>query len=177
MPAQAANTASKDFVIARVLDAPRDLVWRCFTQVEHLKQWWGPKGVKIAKANVDFRVGGSFHYAMQPPSGDIMWGKMAYREITPQDRIEFINSFSDEAGGVTRHPMAPGWPMQMLSTFIFEDMPDGKTKFTVRWSPYEATPEEQAIFDSDQSRVSMTNGWTGTLEKLEAYLATAKPGA
>jgi hypothetical protein len=55
-------------------------------------------------------------------------------------------------------------------------MPGGKTKFTVRWSPYEATPEEQAIFDSDQSRVSMTNGWSGTLEKLEAYLSAAKQG-
>ena len=174
MPDQAANTASKDFVISRVFDAPRDLLWRCFTQVEHLKQWWGPKGVRIGKANVDFRVGGSFHYAMQPPGGDIMWGKMAYREITPQDRIVFINSFSDETGGVTRHPMAPGWPMQMLSTFTFEDMPGGKTRFTVRWSPYEATPEEQATFDSDQSRVSMTNGWTGTLEQLEVYLAKAK---
>ena len=174
MPDQAANTASKDFVISRVFDAPRDLLWRCFTQVEHLKQWWGPKGVRIGKANVDFRVGGSFHYAMQPPGGDIMWGKMAYREITPQDRIVFINSFSDEDGGVTRHPMAPGWPMQMLSTFTFEDMPGGKTRFTVRWSPYEATPDEQATFDSDQSRVSMTNGWTGTLEQLEVYLAKAK---
>ena len=116
-----AEQARKDFVMSRVFDVPRDLVWRCFTEVEHLKQWWGPKGVRIAKANVEFRVGGSFHYAMQPPSGDVMWGKMAYREITPQDRIVFINSFSDEAGGVTRHPMAPGWPLQMLSAFTFEE--------------------------------------------------------
>ena len=174
MSAQANPMQSKNFVMSRVFDAPRDLVWRCFTQVEHLKNWWGPKGVKITKAKVDFCVGGFFHYAMQPPGGDIMWGKMAYREITPQDRIVFINSFSDEAGGITRHPLAPGWPMQMLSTFTFEDMPGGKTKFTVRWSPHEATPEEQALFDSDQSRVSMTNGWTGTLDQLEAYLPTAK---
>lgn len=170
----AGTAARKDFVISRVFDAPRDILWRCFTQVEHLKQWWGPKGVKIARANVDFRVGGSFHYAMQPPGGDIMWGKMAYREITPQDRIVFINSFSDKAGGVTRHPLAPSWPMQMLSTFTFEDVPGGKTRFTVRWSPYDATPEEQATFDSDQSHVSMTNGWSGTLEKLERHLADAK---
>jgi uncharacterized protein YndB with AHSA1/START domain len=101
-------------------------------------------------------------------------GKMAYRKITPQDRIVFINSFSDEDGGVTRHPMAPNWPMQKLSIFIFEDMPGGKTKFTIHWSPYEVTPEEQTLFDSEQSRISMTNGWTGTLDKLEAHLAEAK---
>jgi uncharacterized protein YndB with AHSA1/START domain len=170
-------TAAKEFVISRVFDAPRDLVWRCFTEVEHLKQWWGPQGVAIAKAKVDLRVGGSFHYAMQPPGGDVMWGKMAYREITPQDRLVFINSFSDEAGGVTRHPMAPGWPLQMHSIFTFEDMPGGKTKFTVNWTPYEATPEERAVFESDQSRVSMTNGWAGTMDKLEAYLAKAQSGA
>jgi uncharacterized protein YndB with AHSA1/START domain len=172
---ESAKAGLKDFVISRVFDAPRDLVWRCFTRVEHLKQWWGPKGVKIVTAKVDFRVGGFFHYSMQPPGGDIMWGKMAYREITPLDRIVFINSFSDEAGGVTRHPLAPGWPLQLLSTFAFEDVPGGKTKLTVHWSPYEATLEEQALFASDQSRVSMTNGWTGTLDKLEAYLAEEKP--
>ncbi len=160
--------------MSRVFDAPRDLVWRCFTQVEHLKQWWGPKGVRIVKASVEFRVGGSFHYAMQPPSGGLMWGKMAYREIAPQDRIVFINSFSDEAGGVTRHPLAADWPLQMHSIFSFEDEPGDKTRFTVRWSPYEATPKEQATFGSDQSRVSMTTGWSGTLDQLEAYLAKAK---
>jgi uncharacterized protein YndB with AHSA1/START domain len=99
MPDQAAKTVN-DFVISRVLDAPRDLVWRCFTQVDHLKQWWGPKGVKIARANVDFRVGGSFHYAMQPPSGDIMWGKMTYREIAPHvfRRSRWRHAPSDGAG-------------------------------------------------------------------------------
>jgi uncharacterized protein YndB with AHSA1/START domain len=70
--------------------------------------------------------------------------------------------------------MAPSWPLQMLSIFTFEDMPGGKTRFTVHWTPYEATPEERATFDSDQSRVSMTNGWSGTIDKLDAYLAEAK---
>ncbi|HZD91704.1 MAG TPA: SRPBCC domain-containing protein, partial [Pseudolabrys sp.] len=120
---------------------------------------------------------GFFHYAMQPPEGDVMWGKMAYREITPQDRIVFINSFSDETGGVTRHPLAPSWPLQLLSTFAFEDLAAGKTKFTVRWSPYEATADEHATFAAEPSRVSMTDGWTGTLNRLDAYLAGAKEKA
>lgn len=167
---------SQDFAISRVFEATRELVWQCFTQVEHLKQWWGPKGLTMVKATVDFSPGGSFHYAMQPPGGDLLWGKMAYREITPQDRIVFINSFSDEAGSVTRPPMAPEWPLQIFSTFTFEDVPRGKSRFTVRWSPHEATPDEQAEFNSDHSRVGMFNGWTGTLDTLEAYLATVKQG-
>jgi uncharacterized protein YndB with AHSA1/START domain len=164
--------ASKDFVISRVFDAPRDLLWTCFTDPQRMKQWWGPKGVKVVKSKMDFRVGGTYHYGMQMPDGKIMWGKMVYREITPQDHIEFINSFSDENGGVTRHPLAPTWPLEMLSIFTFEDAPSGKTKFTVRWSPYEATPEEQAAFDAGHA--SMTGGWSGTLEQLEAYLKIAK---
>ena len=170
MPAAAAP--SKDFVISRVFDAPRDLLWRCFTEQERMSQWWGPKGVKLVKSQMDFRVGGTYHYGMQNPDGQIMWGRMIYREISPPERIVFINSFSDETGGLGRHPLAPQWPLQMLSIFTFEDAPGGKTKFTVHWSPYEATAEEQAVFDAGHD--SMTMGWSGTLERLEAYLPKAK---
>ena len=96
-----------NFVISRVLDAPRELVWKCFTDPERMKQWWGPKGVKILVSKMDLRVGGTYHYGMQTPDGKAMWGKFVYREITPPERLVFINSFSDEAGSVTRHPMAP----------------------------------------------------------------------
>jgi uncharacterized protein YndB with AHSA1/START domain len=80
-----------------------------------------------------------------------------------------VTSFSDEAGGITRHPMAPTWPLEMLSTFIFEDEPGGKTKVTIRWSPHNATEEEQKTFDA--GRDSMQQGWGGTLDQLAAYLA------
>jgi uncharacterized protein YndB with AHSA1/START domain len=109
---------------------------------------------------------------MQAPDGPVMWGRQVYREIAPKDRIVFINSFSDEKGGLSRHPMAPTWPIEMLSIFTFEDMPDGKTKFTMRWSAYNATAEEQKTFD--ENHASMNQGWSGTMEQLEAYLAKTK---
>ncbi len=84
----------------------------------------------------------------------------------------FINSFSDEKGGITRHPGNENWPLEMLSTFTFEDAPGGKTKFTVTWTPHNATEEERKTFDSN--RPSMQQGWGGTLEQLETYLANAK---
>jgi len=164
--------ASADFVISRVFDAPRDLVWKCFTEPEHMKQWWGPKGVTVVKSEMDLRPGGTYHYAMQAPGGPVMWGKFTYREIVPLSKLVFINCFSDENGGVTRHPMAPNWPLEMLWTFTFEDVPVGKTKFTIRWSPHNATVEERKTFDEGQA--SMNQGWSGTLEQLEAYLAKAK---
>lgn len=166
------TTASSEFVISRVLDAPRDLVWRCFTEPELMKQWWGPKGVKVVKSEMDFRVGGTYLYAMQAPGAPVMWGRQVYREIVPKERIVFINSFSDEAGGITRHPMAPSWPMELLSIFTFEDMPQGKTKFTVRWSPHNATEDERKTFDAGHA--SMNQGWGGTIDQLEAYLVTVK---
>ena len=164
-----ARSNRTDFVISRVLDAPRELVWKCFTDPEHMKQWWGPKGVKVVKSEMDLRPGGTYHYGMQTPDGSVMWGKQVYREIVPPERIVFINSFSDENGGLTRHPMAPTWPMEMLSVFTFEEQPGGKTKFTVRWSPYNATEEERKTFDAGHA--SMTQGWSGTMDQLEAYLA------
>jgi uncharacterized protein YndB with AHSA1/START domain len=161
-----------DFVISRVLDAPRALVWTCFTDPERMKQWWGPKGFTVTASKMDLRPGGTYHYGLKAPNGQAMWGKFVYREIVSNERLVFINSFSDEKGGVTRHPMNSGWPLEMLSTFTFEDAPGGKTKFTVRWAPHNATQEEQKTFDTGHD--SMRMGWSGTMEQLEAYLATAK---
>src|SRR5476651_1844716 len=158
------KTVSKDFVISRVLDAPRDLVWQCFTDQARMKQWWGPKGVKIMNSDMDLHVGGTYHYGMQTPDGNVMWGKQVYREITPPERLVLINSFSDEAGGLTRHPMSPTWPIEMLSIFTFEEQPGGKTKFTVRWSPHNATEDERKTFDAGHA--SMNQGWSGTMEGL-----------
>jgi uncharacterized protein YndB with AHSA1/START domain len=171
MTANKSETGGGDFVISRVFDAPRDLVWKAFTDPERMKEWWGPKGFTVITSKMDLRPGGSYLYGMTAPSGAPMWGKFVYREITPPERMVLINSFSDEAGGVTRHPMAPTWPLEMLSTFTFEEQPGGKTKFTVRWAAYNATAEEQKTFDT--SHDSMRQGWGGTMDQLDAYLAKA----
>jgi uncharacterized protein YndB with AHSA1/START domain len=166
----AAENNPQEFVISRTFDAPRDLVWKAFTEPERMKQWWGPKGVTVIKSEMDLRPGGSYHYAMRTPDGMVIWGKFIYREITPPSRIVLVNFFSDEAGGVTRHPMAPTWPLEMLSIFTFEDE-GSKTKFTVRWSPLNASEEERATFAAGHA--SMNQGWSGTMERLEGYLAKA----
>jgi uncharacterized protein YndB with AHSA1/START domain len=168
----ATTTKSPDFVISRELDAPRELVWKCFTDPERMKQWWGPKGFTVIASKMDLRVGGTYHYGMKAPNGAPMWGKFTYREIVPPERLVFVNSFSDEKGGVTRHPGDSTWPLEMLSTFTFEELPGGKTKFTVRWAAHNASAEEEKTFDS--GRNSMTQGWNGTMEQLEAYIAKAK---
>jgi uncharacterized protein YndB with AHSA1/START domain len=166
------ETRSEDFVISRVFDAPRELVWKCFTDPAHMNQWWGPKGSIVTQGTMDLRPGGIFHYRLEIAGGAEIWGKMVYREIKPRDQIVFINSFSDEAGGTTHHPMASTWPLEMLTIFTFEDVAGGKTRFTVRQSSHNASEEERKTFDANHD--SLNQGWGGTLDKLAGYLPKAK---
>jgi len=158
------------FVISRVFDAPRDKVWKAWTEVERLKQWFSPKGFTVIAAKMDLRPGGTYHYGMRTPDGQEMWGKWTFREIKAPERLVLVNSFSDAAGGITRHPMAPTWPREMLSTSTFTEK-DGKTTLTLEWLPFNATPEEIATFEA--GRAGMTQGWSGTFEQFIAYLAKA----
>jgi uncharacterized protein YndB with AHSA1/START domain len=165
---------SADFVIARVLDAPRAAVWQAFTDPERLKEWWGPKDFTVFASRMDLRPGGTYHYGLKAPDGTPMWGKFVFREIVPRERMVFVSSFSDEAGGVTRHPLAPSWPLEIFSTFTFADEPGGKTLVTIHWRALDATAEEQKTFDGGHE--SMRQGWTGTLDQLVAYLGSARIG-
>jgi uncharacterized protein YndB with AHSA1/START domain len=160
-------TEQKEFVISRTLDAPREPVWKMWTEPEHMNKWWSPKDYIPVKGTMDFRPGGSYHYHLRGPDGTDMWGKLVYREIVPPSRLVFVTSFSDEKGGIGRHPLSPTWPLEMLSTITFEET-NGKTTVTVRWIPINATEEECRTFD--EGRDGMKQGWTGTLDLLEEHL-------
>lgn len=155
------------FVITRVFDAPREKVWQAWTEPERLRQWWGPKGFQCTQCTMDLRPGGLMHYCLRSPDGQEMWGRFVYREIVKPQKLVFVVAFSDEKGGITRHPMNPDWPQQILSTVEFEAQ-GGRTRITVRWIPVEATALERKTFED--GRDSMKQGWTGTFEQLEAYL-------
>ncbi len=166
-----ANATQKEFVISRVFDAPRDLVWKAFTEPERMKQWFTPKGFTGRVAKMDLRPGGTYHYCLVAPDGKEMWGKAVYREIAAPERLVWVNSFSDAQGGTTRHPLSPGWPLEMLTTITLAEQ-GGKTKLTVVWVPIKPTEEERKTFDAGHA--SMNQGWTGTLDQLAEYLAKAK---
>jgi uncharacterized protein YndB with AHSA1/START domain len=167
-PAQ--SPGERPFVISRTFAAPVQRVWNAWTKRDELMQWFGPKGVTMPAAKLDFRPGGIFLYCLRLPDGKEMWGKFVYREIVPLKKIVLVNSFSDAQGGITRHPFSPSWPLEMLSTTTFVEE-HGQTKITIEWAPLNASAEERKIFDS--SHDSMNQGWSGTLEQLTAYLAKA----
>ena len=137
-----------------------------------MKEWWGPKGSTIVASKMDLRIGGIYHGAMRAPDGRVMWAKFVYREIAAPERLVWVHSFSDEAGGLTRHPLSSTWPLEMLTTVTFDNEAGGKTKVTIRWSPLNASAEEQKTFDAAHD--SMRGGWGGTFDRLAAYLVTAK---
>ena len=160
------------FVISRVFDAPRDRVWKSWTEAERLKQWWGPKGFTVTHCKLGLRPGGIMHYCLRTPDGNEVWGKFVYREIAKPERLVFVNSFSDPKGGVTRHPWHASWPLEMLTTVTFEAQ-GNKTKLAVQWALFDTTTElERKTFD--EGRDSMKTGWTGTMDQFAAYLGQAK---
>ncbi|MBI1730438.1 SRPBCC domain-containing protein [Candidatus Acetothermia bacterium] len=159
------------FVISRVLDAPRDLMFKVWTDPKRLKNWWGPKGFTVTTLKVDLRPGGTMHYCLQGPNNLEIWGKFFYREVSPPERLVCVNCFSDKEGNITRHPLSPGWPREMLTTITFKDL-KGKTEVCIEWLPINASAEEIQTFDS--GRASMTGGWTGTFDQLAEYLAKIK---
>ena len=168
MDAKNTSTSAQEFIINREFNAPRERVWRAWTEREQLMRWFGPKGTTVSHAMLDFRPGGTFHYAMRSADGKEMWGKWVFREIVPPALLEFIQSFSDAAGGLGRNPMAADWPLETLSTVAFSEA-DGKTTVTLNSQPINAGEKERQLFAGAFG--SMTQGWGGTFDKLGGYLA------
>lgn len=169
-PAKPAGKAdSNTFSISRLIDAPRDLVWKVHTELDHMKRWWGPKGFTVFAATMELRPGGVFHYGMRSPQGQEMWGKFVYREIIAPERLVYVGSFSDAAGGTTRHPLAPGWPQEMLTAMTFSEQ-GKKTLLYLESRAINASEAERTTFEDGFA--SMTAGYGGTFDVLADYLKT-----
>ena len=156
------------FTTSRTFDAPRTLVWRAWTQPQHLARWMSPAGMTQLSSSLDLRPGGTFHYGLRTPEGQEMWGRWVFREIEEPSRLVFVSAFSDAAGGLGRHPMSPTWPQETLSTVIFSEA-GGKTTVTLSAEPINASVSERGTFAGAFG--GMTQGWAGTFEQLTAYLA------
>lgn len=161
-------TGKEEFVIARSFDAPLDVMWEMWTNPEHFAQWLPPTGATMEFIRVDVRPGGHGFYKMPSPHG-VMYGRVDYREFTPPTKIVYTQQFADEHENISRHPLAPTWPETMLTTVTLAAEGDDQTRVTVQWEPYgNPTSEEVATFVA--AKAGMTQGWTGSFDKLDAYL-------
>lgn len=162
--------ATSEFVISRTFNAPRELVFKAYTDGERLSRWWGPKGWNMKVVTADVRPGGIFHYVLET-SGNEWWGKFVYREVVAPERLVFVSSFSDPDGNVTRAPFNENFPLEVLNILTLEEQ-DGKTTVTLRGGPLNATEAEHKFYVSMRS--SMQQGFKGTFDQLEEYLASVQ---
>ncbi len=158
------------FVINRSFDAPLDRMFEMWTNPKHFSQWLPPTGFHMEFIKADIKPGGSTFYFMTNDSGVQMYGRATYLKIEKPDRLVYTQQFSDEKGNISRHPLAPTWPETMLTTVQLTEEGPNRTRVTVTWEPYGATtPEELEVFV--QSKGGMTQGWTGSFDKLDEVLA------
>lgn len=157
-----------EFVVRREFAAPRELVYRAFTEADRLARWWGPKGFTMQTRRHDPRPGGIFHYSMRAADGHEMWGKMKYVELAPPERLVFVNSFADGEGNIIAPPFADDWPQEILHTITLTEQ-DGKTLVTLRGLPIHATPAQRATFLAGHA--SMQGGYGSSLDQLTELLA------
>lgn len=161
------------FFINRSFNAPIDLMFKVWTTPEHLARWTAPAGFNMKFIKVDIRPGGESFYSMSDASGkNTMCGKAQYLEITKPNRIVYTQQFADEKGNTARHPMAPTWPETMKTTVVFTSEGPEQTRVTLTWELSDkATAVEVDTFV--KARSGMNQGWTGSFDKLEAYLEEA----
>jgi uncharacterized protein YndB with AHSA1/START domain len=164
----ATTSTERELVTERVFDAPRELVWKAWTEPEHMMRWWGPKGFTSPAAEIDFRVGGKVLAAMQSPEFNEdrpIWSTGTYREIVPYERIVCTDSFADENGNVvpaSHYGMTGDFPLEMLVTVTLEEH-EGKTKLTLH----------HVGIPAGAHREGANQGWSESFDKLAEYLAKA----
>jgi len=164
------STGQEQFVINRSFDAPLQVMFEMWTNPEHFSKWLPPTGFAMQFLRADIRPGGSTFFLMSNNSGMKMYGRAQYQKIDKPDTLVYTQEFCDEHENMSRHPMAPTWPATMLTTVKLTAEGPERTRVTVTPQPFgEATADELAAFVAE--RGGMTQGWTGSFDKLEALLA------
>jgi uncharacterized protein YndB with AHSA1/START domain len=126
-----------DFTTTRIFDAPLKEVWKAWYDPDLVKQWWGPVGFTGTVADMDFREGGTSLVGMRAPAdfgGQEMFNTWKYTKIVPQERIEYILAFTDEAGNAfdpAEAGLLAGIPREVRNVNIFKDLGGGRTELTV----------------------------------------------
>src|SRR2546425_388107 len=123
----AIESSERELVITRVFDAPRDLVWKAWTDPKHVAQWWGPMGFTTKVPELDLRPGGRWRYIMTGPDGIEYPVKGVFREVVPFERIVTTDEFDEGF----QQPVATDLPSGIVVTCTFGDL-GGKTRLVLQ---------------------------------------------
>lgn len=144
----------REVIITRVLDAPRALVFKMWTDAKHLAQWWGPKGFTNPVCELDARPGGVLRIVMRAPDGAEYPMKGVFQEVVAPERLVFTNIAVDREGNHL---------LEGVTTVVFAEQ-GGKTKLTLQTRAVGIAPVAPRML------AGMEAGWTQSLERLEALV-------
>jgi uncharacterized protein YndB with AHSA1/START domain len=151
MTEKTSSAAKPELVITRVFDAPRELVWRAWTDPAAAVKWWGPKGFTVPDYKTDSRPGGAWRVCMRSPEGEDHWAHGVYREIVEPERLVYTWVWEKGARD------------EKLVTVTFAEDGPTKTKLTLH----------QAAFETVEDRDEHREGWTESLDRLAEYVRSA----
>jgi uncharacterized protein YndB with AHSA1/START domain len=147
--------SNREVIFNRLLDAPPELVWKVWSDAEHLHRWWGPTGFTTTTHELDFVPDGVWRFVMHGPDGTDYPNRIVFREIVAPSRIVYENSWD-----------LPGAPLEFaaVATFVAEEK---KTRLSLHMTFYDAEAFRTAV-----ERYGVLEGGTQTLERLARYLST-----
>ncbi len=149
MPVSTKPSTKPSLTLRRQLEATPEKVFKAWTESQNLKRWFGPSdAMEVTEASVDLKVGGRFRMVLREPGGEMHRVGGAYREIVPHSRLVF--------------------------TWAWESMPERQSLVTVTIKAKDGGCELTLLheqFADDQARDRHSQGWTGSLDRLERHLA------
>lgn len=147
------NTEDRELVSTRLLDAPRELVYKVWTTPEHIVQWWGPNGFTNTIKEMDVTPGGTWRFTMHSADGTDFLNKVVYEEVIENEKLVYVHSGEGEHDDAAFHV-----------TVTFEEEGD-KTKLTMRMVFATAEQRNEVV-----EKYGALEGQTQTMNKLEVYL-------
>ena len=154
--AKSSAVAARELTITRIFRAPRELVFRTWTDPEHLAEWWGPAGFTNPRCEADVRPGGAIRIDMRAPNGTVYPMGGEFREIVPPEKLVFLTSALDSAGKSI---------FENLNTVLFEEFEGDKTLIKLHVQVVEEKGE------AEQYLKGMEQGWSMSLDRLDEYVA------
>lgn len=163
----ASQTKDSVLTLTRQYNYPAEVVFNAFTEANALAEWWAPSDMfNVSALSLDFNPNGLFRFKMDADQGSL-WAQFVFKRIQRPDLIEFILSFTDENGTVTRAPFFDTWPLEIFVRITLEEE-KGKTMLTLESSPFNATQQELDAFGEHKD--SFRQGTEASLERLEKVL-------
>lgn len=151
-------------IITRIFDAPRNLLYKVWTQPEHIEKWWGPEGLETEVIEHDFQIGGSWKYVMKTPDGKEYPVLGVFKEIVENEKVVTTDAFGEEFEAYQQQALDMGYKLPKIDSIsaMFEEA-DGKTKLTLTIK--HPTKEDKEL----HVNMKLVEGWNSSFNCLDGY--------